>query len=132
MDRCKFFINSRKSLEECFRALNALGFEKSYVVEAKALTRTLKQNAMLHSMFGELEHQAKWNGEKLTSEQWKMLMISAHAIATKEPTKLTIGLEGEIVNLREKSSTMTISRLNSLIEYVMAWGVANGVRFKDE
>ena len=41
------------------------------------------------------------------------------------------GLEGEFVNIRESSAQMSISRMASLIEYVTAYGVANGVKFND-
>ena len=41
------------------------------------------------------------------------------------------GLEGEFVNIRESSAKMSVSRMASLIEYVTAYGVANGVKFND-
>lgn len=130
MDKQQFIIANRQQLETAFRCAAGFGFEKPYVVEVKALTRTDQQNKLLHSMFGDLESQAKWNGEHLTLEQWKLLMISAHTIATKEPAKLTIGIEGEVVNLRERSSRMSVARLNSLIEYIAAWGTNAGVSFR--
>lgn len=130
MEKSSFIIANRQQLETAFRYAAGLGFDKPYAVEVKPLTRTDQQNKLLHSMFSDLENQAKWNGEQLTLEQWKLLMISAHTIATKEPTKLTIGIEGEIVNLRERSSKMSVARLNSLIEYVAAWGVNAGVKFR--
>ena len=61
-----------------------------------------------------------------------MLMISAHTIATKETTKMVIGLEGEVVNLRESSAQMSVARLNSLIEYVIAWAAGQGVMLKND
>ncbi len=61
-----------------------------------------------------------------------MLLISGHTIATKEANKMVIGLEGEVVNLRESSAQMSVSRLNSLIEYVQAWAAGQGVKFKGD
>lgn len=132
MDKQQFIISSRDNLITAFRYAEQFGYEKAYAVEVRPLTRTCKQNKILHALFGDLAHQAKWQNEKLTAEQWKMLMISAHTIATKEPNKMVIGLEGEVVNLRESSAKMSVARLNSLIEYVSAWGANQGVKFKGD
>ena len=103
--------------------------ERPLIVTIQEKTRSLEQSAKLHAMFGELAIKAKWQGEKLTPEQWKMLMISAHAIATGEPCKLTVGIEGEMVNLRESSAKMSVKRMSSLIEYIHAWAAQNEVVF---
>jgi len=127
MDKQKFIISSYPNLVGAFQYAKQFGFEHPYCVEVRPLTRTDPQNKLLHALFGELAHQAKWQNEKLTAEQWKMLMISAHTIATKEPNKMVIGLEGEVVNLRESSAQMSVARLNSLIEYVSCWAAENGI-----
>ncbi|MGF7452571.1 recombination protein NinB, partial [Pasteurella bettyae] len=43
-----------------------------------------------------------------------------------------IGLEGEVINLRESTAQMGVKRLASLIEYLTVWGVENGVHFNDK
>ena len=58
-------------------------------------------------------------------------MVSAHKIATGGKAEMVIGLEGEVINLRESTAQMSVQRLASLIEYVTAYGVANGVKFND-
>lgn len=131
MDRQSFIISSRGNLITAFRYAEQFGHGKAYVVEVRPLTRTDPQNKLLHALFGDLANQAKWQNEKLTAEQWKMLMISAHTIATKEPNKMVIGLEGEVVNIRESSAKMSVARLNSLIEYVQCWAAENGVIFNE-
>ena len=68
---------------------------------------------------------------KLSMEQWKVLFISGHAIATNQKADVVPGLEGEFVNIRESSAKMSVSRMASLIEYVTSWGVQNGVKFND-
>lgn len=132
MNKQQFIISSYANLVAAFQWVKALGFGKAYILEVKEFTRTVEQNAKLHALFGELAHQAKWAGSKLTSEQWKVLMISAHTIATKEPCRMVIGIEGEVVNLRESSAQMSVARMISLIEYIHAWGAQNGVKFKDD
>ena len=45
---------------------------------------------------------------------------------------MVIGIEGEVINLRESTAQMSVKRLASLIEYVQAFGVENGVKFNDK
>lgn len=104
---------------------------KPYVVEIKPITRTLEQNDKLHAMLTDISQQAQFKGRWISVEQWKLIMVSAHAIASGGKAEMEIGLEGEVINLRESTAKMSVKRLSSLIEYVTAWGVSNGVRFND-
>ncbi|MDO9759408.1 recombination protein NinB, partial [Glaesserella parasuis] len=79
----------------------------------------------------DIAKQVQFNGEWLPLEAWKVLLISAHAEATKEGSRLVIGLEGELVNIRESTAEMSVKRKASLIEYTTAWGVSHGVHFND-
>ena len=90
-------------------------------VEIKPRTRSSDQNALLHALFSEAAKVCSWHGRKLTAEQWKVLFISGHAIATGRGADKIPGLEGEFVNIRESSARMTVERMTSLIEYVQAW-----------
>lgn len=103
---------------------------KHVVIEVREKKRSDEQNAKLHAIFSDISKQLKFNGEYLSLEAWKLLIISGHAIATNEPNQIVTGLEGELVNIREKTSTMTIKRANSLIEYATAYAVMNGVKLQ--
>lgn len=92
-----------------------------YVVKVSEPTRSLEQNAMLHSLFSELAAKRTHYGRKLSADQWKVLMISGHSIATGLGVDLVPGVEGEVVNIRESSANMTVARMTSLIEYVTAY-----------
>jgi hypothetical protein len=83
-------------------------------------TRSLDANAKLHALLQELNGQ-EWAGKPRTMEQWKLLMVSAHAVATGRGADVVPGLEGEFVNLRESTAKMSVSRCSSLIEYIQAW-----------
>ena len=124
-----YFLKSPQIQLNCIKFIEGLqtDSERYLMVEIKEPTRSLDQSALLHALFGELSKKAKWQGEKLTPEQWKMLMVSAHTIATKEQTKMVIGIEGEVINLRESTAKMSVKRMISLIEYVQAWSACNGV-----
>lgn len=58
-------------------------------------------------------------------------MVSAHKIATGGKAEMVIGLEGEVINLRESTAQMSAQRLSSLIEYVQSWAVENDVILSD-
>ncbi|NIF57512.1 recombination protein NinB [Enterobacter sp. Ap-916] len=93
--------------------------------------RNLDQNAKFHAMLGDIAAQVNWCGKKLKPEQWKVLLISGHAVATKQEAELVPGIEGEYVNIRESSAEMSIKRMASLIEYTTAWAVGQGVKFTE-
>lgn len=95
-------------------------------------TRTEKQNERFHAMCGDVAKQKEFNGRKLTLQQWKVLFVSAHAKATGLEYDLEVGLEGELVNLRESTAQMGVQRMASLIEYVSAWGAENDVIFDEK
>ena len=104
-----------------------------YCVEVKEITRTLEQNAKFHAMCGDFARsKIEWAGKSRTAQQWKVLLVSGHAVATKEETEIIPGLEGEFINIRESTALMSKSRGSSLIEYAYAFGESKGVKWSDE
>ena len=90
--------------------------------------RTGEQNAKFHALCYELAASpVQWAGKRRTLEQWKVLLVSGHAVATKEGSEMVPGLEGEYVNLRESTARMTKQRGASLIEYTLAFCAEHGV-----
>lgn len=102
----------------------------SIYVEVREKTRTLEQNAKLHAMLSDIARQKEFGGQNRTIEQWKMIFISGHRIATGGTAEMAVGLEGEVINLRESTAQMGVQRLASLISYIDAWAAENGVVFK--
>jgi len=98
-----------------------------YFQYPKEPTRSLDQNALLHALFSDLSKQAKLHGRTLTPHQWKVVMISGHAVATGLGADMIPGIEGEFVNIRESSAHMSVQRMTSLIEYVLAWCADNKI-----
>jgi len=90
-------------------------------------SRGEQQSRKFHAMCGDVARQCQWAGKKRTAEQWKLLFVSAHAVATKQGAEIVPGLEGEFLNIRESTARMGVKRMASLIEYVYAWGAENGV-----
>jgi hypothetical protein len=63
----------------------------------------------------------EWAGKPRDASAWKVLLVSGHAIATKETAEIVPGLEGEFVNIRESTALMSKSRGSSLIDYSEAF-----------
>ena len=91
--------------------------------------RTLSQNGKFHAICGDVEKSGfSYLGKARSAQQWKVLFVSGHAIATGESVEMVPGLEGEYVNLRESTAAMLKERKSSLIEYTLAWCAMNDVR----
>lgn len=92
-------------------------------------TRNAEQNAKFHAICGDIAKSgAQWAGKTRTADQWKVLLVSGHATATKEGAEMVPGLEGEFVNIRESTALMSVRRSSSLIEYALAFCAMHGVR----
>ncbi len=90
--------------------------------------RTDDQNSRFHWLCGLLaKSPVIWAGKRRTLAQWKVLMVSGHAVATQEGAEMVPGIEGEFVNLRESTALMSVRRSTSLIEYTQAFMADKGV-----
>ena len=91
-------------------------------------TRNLEQNAKFHAICSDLaKGKLPWAGKPRSAAAWKVLLVSGHAIATKEGADVIPGLESEFVNVRESTALMNKARGSSLIEYSIAFCVKNDV-----
>jgi len=102
------------------------------IVEVKPKSRSLDQNAKLHAMFADIAaSKFEFVGKARTAEEWKVILISGHSIATGGQGEVIAGIEGELICIRESSASMSVSRMASLIEYVAAFGAEHGIQFRD-
>jgi hypothetical protein len=85
-------------------------------------TRSLEQNAKFHAICTDISRAGiEWAGKRRNASQWKVLLVSAHAVTTKEGAEIVPGIEGEFVNIRESTALMSKARGSSLIEYALAF-----------
>lgn len=90
--------------------------------------RSLEQNAKFHALCSDIAASgAEWAGKPRNAQQWKVLLVSGHAVATKEGAEVVPGLEGEFVNIRESTALMSKRRGASLIEYTLAFCASHGI-----
>lgn len=105
---------------------------EGWVVEIKEPKRSEDQSAHFHAICNDISKSGmKWAGKKRTAQEWKRLLVSAHAVATEEPSEFVAGIEGEVVNVRESTALMSVRRASSLIEYSIAFATSNGVTLHD-
>ena len=103
------------------RAMSAVAdAPEGYVVRVEQPTRNSERNAKFHAICSELAGR-EWLGKPRTGAQWKVLLVSGHAVATKHEAEIVPGLEGEFINLRESTALMSVKRSSSLIEYAQAY-----------
>ena len=101
---------------------------QGFVVTISEPTRNLDQNAKFHALCSDIAKSGlKHAGKERTAAQWKVLLVSGHAVVTNEGAEVVPGLEGEYVNLRESTASMSKKRGSSLIEYTTAFLANNTV-----
>lgn len=111
------------------RAIDAIwGAPDEAVVTIAEPSRNGEQNAKFHALCGDLAKSSiEWAGKRRTLAEWKVLMVSGHAVATKEGAEIVPGIEGEFVNIRESTALMSKRRGSSLIEYTVAFMASHEV-----
>ena len=84
--------------------------------------RNSEQSAKFHALCHDLaKSDRQWAGKRRSLEEWKVLLISGHSVATKKGAEMVPGLEGEFLNIRESTARMSKARMSSLIEYAQAF-----------
>lgn len=100
-----------------------------FTVQIKPEKRSEAQSAKFHAICSDLEKSNfAWAGKRRTKPEWKVLLISGHAVATKREVEIVEGLENELVNIRESSAEMDKGRTSNLLEYSLAFCSENYVK----
>lgn len=103
-----------------------------YDITIKPETRSTAQSRKFHAICDDIAKSGlKWGGKTRSPAEWKVLLVSGHAVATNEGSDIVPGLEGEFINLRESTAAMSKRRGASLIEYSIAYALSNGVQLRE-
>lgn len=98
-----------------------------FVVEIKARTRSLSQNALLHALLDDLSAQIEWYGQKLGREDWKRMCA-----ASLQGVRVVPGIDaGTFVPIGMRTRDMTTGEMNEMIEFIYALGAKHGVVFHE-
>ena len=91
-------------------------------------TRNTSQNALLHSLLGEIAERVQWAGKLRTSETWKRLLCAAWLRAEGESLELLPAIDGHGVDfVYSPTSSLSKVQFASLISFVEAWAAEQGV-----
>ena len=105
---------------------------EGYMVVVSETTRNADQNSKFHAICSDIARSGhEWAGKKRTAAQWKVLLVSGHAVATKEAGEIVPGIEGEFVAIRESTALMSVKRSASLISYALAFADMNGIELSE-
>lgn len=129
MEKRHFILISPHVRRNAIQAL--LAAPDMYSVALSPPARSHDQNAMFHAICSDIAKSGfQWAGKKRPLEAWKVLLVSAHTVATndeKHKAEIVPGIENEFVNIRESTARMSVGRTTSLIEYALAWCVSNRI-----
>lgn len=126
MSKQLFILSHSLARQRAARAV--LDAPDGYGVTISEPRRNGDQNAKFHAICSDLAKSGlTWAGKPRSAAQWKVLLVSGHATATKEGAEMVPGIEGEFVNVRESTALMSVRRSSSLIEYALAFCAAHDV-----
>lgn len=102
-------------------------------VEFKGPKRSLPQNDRMWAMLTELATQLRWHGQRLTADDWKLVMLDALRRETSQQLRIVPNTDGTgFVNLSTSSSDLDKGEMTDLIELMFAFGAKHGVVFADD
>lgn len=133
----KYYLRNKQILQNAIEQLNQtpIDYANPHTVKISEPERTSLQNRKLHAMFNDIAGQIDYNGRFLNPEHWKEILVSAFCVMKikekGEEPDIVIGIEGEFVFLRKSTARMAIRELGDLIEYIYAYAIERGVKFRE-
>ena len=113
-------LQTRADRQRAHAAIDAAVYGDTVTITGPKLTP--EQNRKFHATCGDLEKSGfQFAGKPRTKDDWKVILISGHAVATRDEAEVIVGIEGEVINLRESMAEMGKDRGSSLIEYAVAF-----------
>lgn len=98
-----------------------------FVMTVAEPKRSLDQNAKFHAMLSDISR-AKPMGRRHTPDDWKAILMNACGWECQ----FIEGLDGRPFPQGFRSSLLTKSQMTTLIEFMLAWGAEQGIRWSDE
>lgn len=106
--------------------------ERPMVVEIKEMTRSDKQNSLLHVLLTDISKQCTVTGQSFDLEIWKRLCVASFLRERNEKPLLIPSLDRTGVDIiYEKTSKMSVTMLRDLIEWCYAYGAENNVKWSE-
>lgn len=100
-----------------------------YVCEVRPPKRSVDQNARFYALLQAIAKSgAEVAGKPRDVDDLKVLFVSAWRIATKQPGEVVMGLEGEPVQLRRSTTSLSVKEMGELMTYVEAFAATRGIQ----
>lgn len=101
-------------------------------VEFKGPKRSLPQNDRMWAMLTDLANQLVWYGQRMTPDDWKLVMLDALRREAHEQLRIVPNTDGTgFVNLSTSSSDLSKDEMTNLIEIIFAFGAQHSVEWSD-
>lgn len=100
---------------------------QGWLVTFREPTRSLEQNALMWARLTQISDSVKWDGETLTPNEWKDLLT-----ACLRKQKVVRGIEGGLVFLGARTSSMSKSEMADLLTLMEAFAAERGLTFRDQ
>lgn len=127
MSRVAVILNTKADREKVCKWV--MKVDAGTRVELKEAKRTDDQNAKFWAMLTEVSQQLLWHGQKLNTEDWKLVFLDA----LKRELRIVPNITGNgFVNLGRSSSDLTKAEFSDLIEIIHAFGAEHGVVFAED
>lgn len=127
MSRHLITINSRLDRERAARYIAQA--PSGTRIEFKAAKRSLAQNDRMWAMLTDIAAQKEHCGRKYTPDRWKVLFM--HACGRE--VQFIPSLDGStFIPWGQSSSDLSKQEMSDLIDFMLSWGVENGVTFHDQ
>jgi hypothetical protein len=123
MEKQYFCLVNQQVREKAIQAIKTA--PEGFLVEVKAKTRSLDQNARLWAMLKDVSHQVSWHGRKLSSTDWKHIFSSSLKKMDVVPNLENNGF----VILGLSTSNMNIKEMIDLQELISAFGIEHNVEW---
>lgn len=97
-------------------------------VEFKGPKRTIPQNDRMWAMLTELSTQLLWHGQRLSTEDWKQVMLAS----LKQEMRIVPNIHGDgFVQLGRSSSDLSKDEMADLMTIIEAFAARYGVKMKE-
>jgi len=106
---------------------------EGWIVQIDRPRRTLRQSSKFWATCGEVAQSGMtWSGTTHSKDDWHTLFLAGWSIVKDRPTRVLIGLEGELVSLVPHSRNLTESEMSELLDYQAAWCAMHRVTLREE
>jgi hypothetical protein len=97
-------------------------------VEFKGPKRTIPQNDRMWAMLTELSTQLLWHGQRLSTEDWKQVMLAS----LKQEMRIVPNIHGDgFVQLGRSSSDLSKEEMGDLMTIIEAFAARYGVKMRE-